>query len=110
AGRLQHQGCDRRAGRCGPHLSLARLPMGAGTALVGARPPDMSDTARSDLDPRTALEACLAALADNRPADAVLQRLRAIEPALPEDVVARARFLRARAIATNRLGFGGEAL
>jgi len=60
--------------------------------------------------PRAALEACLADLADNKPADAVLQRLRAIEPALRDDPVTRAHFLRARAIATNRLGFGGEAL
>src|SRR5438270_12366877 len=61
-------------------------------------------------DPRAGLEACLADLASNRPADAVLQRLRTIEPALRHDVVLRARFLRARAIATNRLGFAGEAL
>src|SRR5438270_11460907 len=61
-------------------------------------------------DPRAGLEACLADLASNRPADAVLQRLRTIEPALRHDVVLRARFLRARAIATNRLGFGDEAL
>jgi len=70
----------------------------------------MSETARPDPDPHTALEACLADLADNKPADAVLVRLRAIEPSLPGDAVVRARFLRARAIATNRLGFAGEAL
>ena len=61
-------------------------------------------------DPRAALEACLADLAGNKPADAVLQALRTLEPALRDDTVTRARFLRARAIATNRLGFGGEAL
>src|SRR4051794_17115291 len=61
-------------------------------------------------DPRAGLQACLADLADNKPAEAVLQRLRALEPALRDDVLARARFLRARAIATNRLGFGSEAL
>src|SRR4051794_7591469 len=61
-------------------------------------------------DPRAGLEACLADLAGNQPADAVLQRLRTIEPALRDDMLARARFLRARALATNRLGFGGEAL
>src|SRR4051812_23069814 len=61
-------------------------------------------------DPRAGLEACLTDLADNKPADAVLQRLRALEPALSTDTLARARFLRARAIATNRLGFAGEAL
>jgi tRNA A-37 threonylcarbamoyl transferase component Bud32 len=61
-------------------------------------------------DPSAALDACLADLADNKPADGVLTRLRALEPALREDALTRARFLRARAIATNRLGFGGEAL
>jgi len=70
----------------------------------------MSDTARPDPDPHTALETCLADLADNKPADAVLVRLRAIEPSLPGDPIVRANFLRARAIATNRLGFAGEAL
>jgi tRNA A-37 threonylcarbamoyl transferase component Bud32 len=61
-------------------------------------------------DPCAALEACLADLAENKPAEAVLQRLRSLEPALRDDVLARARFLRARAVATNRLGFAGEAL
>src|SRR3954447_302362 len=61
-------------------------------------------------DPRSALEACLADLAENKPGDAVLARLRALECALPDDALARALFLRARAIATNRLGFPGEAL
>src|SRR3954468_10375815 len=63
-----------------------------------------------DHDPRAGLEACFADLAENQPPDAVLQRLRALEPALQSDVLVRARFLRARAMATNRLGFGGEAL
>lgn len=61
-------------------------------------------------DPRATLEVCLADLAENKPAEAVLARLRQLEPALPNDSVSRARFLRARAIATNRLGFAGEAL
>jgi len=61
-------------------------------------------------EPHAALDACLADLADNAPADAVLARLRTLEPALRGDIVARARLLRARAIATNRLGFAGEAL
>ena len=61
-------------------------------------------------DPRATLEECLADVADNKPADAILQRLRAIEPALRDDTVARARFLRVRATATNRLGFAGDAL
>ena len=38
--------------------------------------------ASGDRDPRGALDACLADLADNKPADAVLARLRALEPAL----------------------------
>jgi len=70
----------------------------------------MSETARPEPDPQAALEAYLADLADNKPADAVLVRLRAIEPTLPGDTIVRANFLRARAIATNRLGFAGEAL
>jgi hypothetical protein len=61
-------------------------------------------------DPRAALDACLADLAENKPAEAVLARLRALEPALRDDALSRARFLRARAVATNRLGFAGEAL
>src|ERR1041385_1944339 len=61
-------------------------------------------------DPHATLETCLADLADNKPAEGVLQRLRAIEPALRDDALARARFLRVRASATNRLGFAGEAL
>lgn len=64
----------------------------------------------NDPDPRAVLQACLDDLADNKPANAVLQRLRAIEPVLPDDATVRANFLRARAIATNRLGFAGEAL
>ena len=61
-------------------------------------------------DPRAALADCLADLADNKPAEAVLARLRPLEPLLRDDPLSRARFLRARAIATNRLGFAGEAL
>jgi tRNA A-37 threonylcarbamoyl transferase component Bud32 len=61
-------------------------------------------------DPRAAIDTCLADLAENKPADVVLARLRAMEPALSDDALSRARFLRARAIATNRLGFAGEAL
>ena len=61
-------------------------------------------------DPRAALADCLADLADNKPAEAALARLRALEPLLRDDPLSRAHFLRARAIATNRLGFAGEAL
>ena len=70
----------------------------------------MNEAAPSDPDARDAIDACLTDLADNKPADGVLQRLRAVEPALRDGPVSRARFLRARAIATNRLGFAGEAL
>ena len=70
----------------------------------------MMTASGNDPDPRAVLEACLAELADNKPADAVLQTLRAIEPALGGEPVVRARFLRARAIATNRLGFPEDAL
>src|ERR1043165_8746155 len=63
------------------------------------------------MDPRYDLEVCLGDLAENKPAETVLQQLRGLEPRLPPDnPVLRARFLRARAIATNRLGFPGEAL
>ena len=61
-------------------------------------------------DPRAALADCLADLADNKPSEAVLARLRPLEPLLRDDPLSRAGFLRARAIATNRLGFAGEAL
>ena len=61
-------------------------------------------------DPHPTLDACLAELADNKSAETVLQQLRAIEPSLGTDALTRARFLRARAIATNRLGFASEAL
>ncbi|MGB9368153.1 MAG: hypothetical protein WCE79_19280, partial [Xanthobacteraceae bacterium] len=61
-------------------------------------------------DPCAALAACLADLAENKPPEAVLARLRVLEAVLRNDPVSRARFLRARAIATNRLGFAGEAL
>ena len=66
--------------------------------------------ASGDADPRAALDDCLAQLADNKPAQDVLQRLRAIEPLLGQDPLLRARLLRARAIASNRLGFPDEAL
>ena len=81
--------------------------MGAGAA---EQPSIASILARMTEDPRAAPEDCLADLAENKPADTVLARLRALEPMLRDDAVARARFLRARAIATNRLGFATEAL
>ncbi|HZT86603.1 MAG TPA: serine/threonine-protein kinase [Stellaceae bacterium] len=54
--------------------------------------------------------ASLAELADNAPADAVLARLRQYTPESVPDPEVRARLLRARAIAANRLGFPSEAL
>jgi len=81
---------------------------------MGAGAPEQSaisgDAAGMSEDPRAALQACLSDLAENKPADAILTRLRALEPTLGDDALSRARFLRARAIATNRLGFAGEAL
>jgi tetratricopeptide (TPR) repeat protein len=58
----------------------------------------------------SAVEGCLADLASNAPAEIVLARLRAIEAQAAGPPRLRARFLRARAIAGNRLGFPGEAL
>ena len=75
-----------------------------------AAPPVETPMASADADPRIALDDCLAQLADNKPAQDVLQRLRAIEPSLGGDPLLRARLLRARAIASNRLGFPEEAL
>ena len=56
------------------------------------------------------MDRCFAELAANAPAETVLPQLRAIEAHVQGDPLLKARFLRARAAATNRLGFGGEAL
>ena len=53
---------------------------------------------------------CLSLLSNNAPPDIVLSRLRAIEPQISGDLRLRALFLRARASASNRLGFPTEAL
>ena len=61
-------------------------------------------------DPAAVIDACLALLTSNAPPDTILPQLREIEKDLAGNPVLRGRFLRARAIATNRLGFGSEAL
>jgi tetratricopeptide (TPR) repeat protein len=72
-------------------------------------PPDDANSLSSEDDPESVVSACLAELARNAPADAVLARLRTVESSAQTPPL-RARFLRARAIATNRLGFAPEAL
>jgi tetratricopeptide (TPR) repeat protein len=62
------------------------------------------------LDPEAVLTACLADLEANAPAEDVSARLRAIDAQTAAPPALRARFLRARAIATRRLGFPNEAL
>src|SRR5579884_3946154 len=69
-----------------------------------------SDRVRPDGAAEALVAQCLADLADNAPAETVLARLRAIEAQATGPPQLRARFLRARAIAGNRLGFPGEAL
>lgn len=61
-------------------------------------------------DPGAAIDSCLTDLSVNMPADRVLPRLRDLEPLVAGEPRLRARLLRARAVATNRLGFGSEAL
>jgi tetratricopeptide (TPR) repeat protein len=68
------------------------------------------DQPPSDSAAASAIEECLADLARNAPAEIVLARLRALEAQAAAPPRLRARFLRARAIAGNRLGFPGEAL
>ncbi len=64
----------------------------------------------AESDPESVVAGCLTDLANNAPAEAVLARLRAIEAETLAAPALRARFLRARAIAGNRLGFPDEAL
>src|SRR5205085_11986208 len=64
----------------------------------------------SVLDPEAVLAACLADLDANAPAEEIAARLRAIDGQTTAPPALRARFLRARAIATRRLGFPNEAL
>lgn len=61
-------------------------------------------------DAESAVADCLADLSNNAPADVIFARLRSIEPQAAGSPLLRARFLRARAIASNRLGFPTEAL
>lgn len=68
------------------------------------------DQTLPDTAAESAVAECLADLARNVPAEIVLTRLRAIEAQAAAPPRLRARFLRARAIAGNRLGFPGEAL
>jgi tRNA A-37 threonylcarbamoyl transferase component Bud32 len=70
----------------------------------------MAVEAQAQREPRTVIEESLDRLARNAPPETILPQLREIEPLLPPHPVLRAQFLRARAIATNRLGFGSEAL
>jgi tetratricopeptide (TPR) repeat protein len=69
-----------------------------------------SDGVSPEGDAESAVADCLADLSNNAPADVVLARLRSIEPQAAGSPRLHARFLRARAIASNRLGFPTEAL
>jgi len=64
----------------------------------------------SGLNAEAVLTACLADLDANAPAEDIAARLRAIDAQTTAPPALRARFLRARAIATRRLGFPNEAL
>ena len=70
----------------------------------------MTDASDSDLNPESVITRCQADLAANLPAEGVLSRLRALEGRLPAAAIVRARFLSARAVAANRLGFPTQAL
>ncbi len=72
-------------------------------------PADDANSLSNEDDPDGVVSACLAELARNAPPDLVLARLRKVESSAQKPAL-RARFLRARAIATNRLGFAPEAL
>jgi tetratricopeptide (TPR) repeat protein len=61
-------------------------------------------------DPSKEVDDCLAALAANVAAEQVIARLRALAGSIAGDSPLRPRFLRARAIALNRLGYSGQAL
>lgn len=69
-----------------------------------------SDAVSPEGNAESTVADCLADLSNNAPADAVLARLRSIEPKTVGLPHLRARFLRARAIGSNRLGFPTEAL
>jgi tRNA A-37 threonylcarbamoyl transferase component Bud32 len=61
-------------------------------------------------DPQAVIQQAFADLAANVPADAILPKLRAVEADVEMQPRLKARLFRARAIATNRLGFGSEAI
>ncbi len=69
---------------------------------------DTPAPAETGSDPEALIAACLASLAANEPPEEVAGRLRTLEGQVQG--VTRARWLRAKAIATNRLGFPSEAL
>jgi tetratricopeptide (TPR) repeat protein len=69
---------------------------------------DTAVTADRSCDPEAVVAAALADLAENEPPQEVLERLRALDGRIQGAL--RARWLRAKAIAANRLGFPGEAL
>lgn len=56
------------------------------------------------------IDLCFANLRANVPPEAVALRLRELESCIPDCNILHSRFLRARSLAVNRLGFGGEAL
>src|SRR5262249_23811604 len=66
--------------------------------------------ALSDADPAAVIGACLASLAANTAPGEVMAQLRAVEGALTDQPLLRARWLLARATATNRLGIATDAL
>jgi tetratricopeptide (TPR) repeat protein len=68
----------------------------------------MTDAPASDAD--AVIAASLADLAANAPAETIVARLRSIEGEAAKPPLRHARFLRARAIATQRLGFPDAAL
>src|SRR5437764_824704 len=70
----------------------------------------MTEVSQIDGEPAPEIDRCLADLAGNEPAAAISGCLRAIEARVPAGAALRARFLRARAIANQRLGFQTEAL
>ena len=70
----------------------------------------MSTNPQSDLDPSAVVTACLADLDAYVPAEKVAGRLRAVEDQAKASPLLHARFLRARAITSQRLQFPDAAL
>jgi hypothetical protein len=71
---------------------------------------DNSDSVSNAGNAESAVASCLVDLSNNAPADLVLVRLRSVESQVSISPRLHARFLRARAIASNRLGFPMDAL